>query len=85
MHYRDIFLLAVVIQVSLTKDVFFYEKLVSKTFIKPCYHTDLRRELNIKQTQWKHIYQCKICDMPEKRLAELNYELLNNILCNKTF
>ena len=36
-----------------------------------------------EQTQWKHIYQCKICDMPDKRLAEFNYKDLNNILCKK--
>ena len=64
---------------------FFHKKLLSKKNIKPCYQTVLRRKLNIKQAYWKQIYQCKICDMPDKRLAEFNYKLLNNILCNKAF
>ena len=83
---NNINIIAVAIQVSLTKEViFFYEMLVSRKFIKSWYKTVLRRELNIEQTQWKHIYQCKIYEMPDKSVAEFNYKLLNKILCNKEF
>ena len=83
-HYRDNFFSSAYTSV-VDKRCIFYEKLVSRKFIKPCYQTALRRELNVEQKQWKHIYQCKLCDMPYKRLSEFNYKFFNNILCNKAF
>ena len=52
---EKIFFLAVVMQVSLTKDVVFYRKACQLKIIKPCYQIVLR-EPNNEQTQWKHIY-----------------------------
>lgn len=31
------------------------------------------------------IYRCKILDISDKRLAEFNYKLLNNVLCNNVY
>lgn len=64
---------------------FFYENLINKKFIKPCYQTVLQKEYNIDSIDWKYIYKCKLLDISDKRLAEFNYKLLNNILCNNVY
>ena len=64
---------------------FFYENLVNKKFTKPCYQTVLQKEYDIDSVDWKYIYKCKLSDISDKRLAEFNYKVLNNILCNNVY
>ena len=57
-----------------------------KKFQKPCYQTYLSKELNVDSNcSWKKIYTCKLTGIEDKKIAEFNYKLLNNILCNNLY
>ncbi len=42
------------------------------------------RDFNLDKTQWKDIYDNRIWQLKDKKLAEFNYKILNNILCTKS-
>ena len=62
-----------------------YEIFVRKKFHTPIYQSFLSRSLNIEQTSWFSIYSFKIQQIYDKKVAEFNFKLLNNLLCNKIF
>ena len=65
------------------KMYFFYINLINRKFQKPCYQTYLSKELHIdSNSSWKKIYKCKLTDIEDQKIAEFNYKLLNNFLCN---
>ena len=54
-----------------------------KKFRRPCYQTIVARDLNIQYIKsWTNIYVNKVKDISDTKVAEFNYKLLNNILCN---
>ena len=57
-----------------------------KQFRRPCYQTIVARDLNISDKKcWTNIYLTKVKDISNTKVAEFNYKLLNNILCNNYF
>ena len=40
-------------------------------------------ELYLLEKDWQEIYICKIINMPDKKLAQFNFKLLNNIIVSK--
>ena len=58
---------------------------VRKKFHIPVYQSYLSRTLNIERPSWTSIYSFKIKHIFEKKVAEFNFKLLNNLLCNKIF
>ena len=68
------------------KSNFFYGILLRKKFQKPCYQNILAREFDITgHNSWYHIYRRKIKNIFDTELAEFNYKLLNNLLCNNLY
>ena len=62
---------------------FYYNILLMKKFRRPCYQTIVARDLNIQDKKcWTNIYLNKVKDISDTKVAEFNYKLLNNILCN---
>ena len=62
---------------------FYYNILLMKKFRRPCYQTIIARDLNIQDNNcWTNIYLNKVKDISDTKVAEFNYKLLNNILCN---
>jgi hypothetical protein len=65
---------------------FFYKNLIHKKFVKPCYQTKLSQEFAIPVNDsnlWKNIYSRK--DINDNKIAEFNYKMLHNILCNNAY
>ena len=60
----------------------FYDILLKKKFQKPCFQTILSREFDITSTEWYSVYNKKVKQISDKNVAEFNYKLLNNLLCN---
>lgn len=63
----------------------FYEIFVQKKFQPPIYQSFLSRTFDIEKMSWRHIYENKVKKMYEKKIAEFNYKLLNNLLCNRAY
>ena len=45
----------------------------------------MNRRFNICENSWKNIYRNKITSSYDKCIAEFNYKLLNNLLCNNLY
>ena len=67
------------------KNKFFYDILLKKKFQKPCFQTILSREFDITSTEWYSVYNKKVKQISDKNVAEFNYKLLNNLLCNNYY
>ena len=66
-----------------TKD--FYNIFVKKKFQVPIMQTKYKKEFNIAKSDWEKIYLNKVKLLQDKKIAEFNYMLLNNILSNNYF
>lgn len=61
----------------------FYSRLIKRRFQAPCTQSKLEKEFKLEsKNAWKSIYTQKIKNTKDKALAEFNYKLLNNLLCN---
>ena len=45
----------------------------------------MKRRFDICEISWKNIYHNKITSSYDKVIAEFNYKLLNNLLCNNLY
>ena len=73
------------VEVSDISSKMMYTIFVKRKFHKPLYQSFYSRNLNIEKSSWTNVYKNKIEDMYERKVAEFNFQLLNNILCNKLF
>ena len=73
------------VDISEITSKFLYEMFVRKKFHIPIYQSFLSRTLNIERSSWTSIYSCKIKQIFDKKVAEFNLKLLNNLLCNNIF
>ena len=73
------------VDISDVTSKFLYEIFVRKKFHTPIYQSFLSRTLNIERSSWFSIYSFKIQQIYDKKVAEYNFKLLNNLLCNKIF
>ena len=65
------------------KSNLYYEIFVKQNFHKPNYQSTLSRMFNITdKSVWKTIYQNKIQKIKDSAIAEFNYNVLNNLICN---
>ena len=65
---------------------YFYSKIKKLKLQTPCSQNKLSTEFKItNKADWEYIYLCKIKLMEDTKLAEFNYKLLNNILCNNYY
>ena len=67
---------------------FFYKNVIHKKFVKPCYQSKLSQEFAIPVNDsnlWKNIYTRKVKDINDNKIAEFNYKMLHNILCNNAY
>ena len=65
---------------------FFYNNLIKKKFVKPYYQKKLSEDYGINdRIHWENIYLNKIRYVEDSQLADFNYRLLNNILCNNAY
>ena len=69
-----------------TKSNFYYSIFIDNKFQKSVQENKWNRIFNIKEGYiWKNVYVSKIKNMYEKRIAEFNYKLLNDILNNNVY
>lgn len=69
-----------------TKSDFYYSIFIDNKFQKSVQENKWNRIFNIKEGYiWKNVYVSKIKNMYEKRIAEFNYKLLNDILNNNVY
>ena len=73
------------VDISEITSKFLYEMFVQKKFHIPIYQSFLSRTLNIERSSWTSIYSLKIKEIFDKKVAEFNFKLLNNLLCNNIF
>ena len=64
---------------------FYYEIFKNKKFLKPCYLHKLKQEFNIQDSCFSKIYFSKIIKTFDKKIADFNYRLLNNLLNNRNY
>ena len=65
---------------------FFYEILIRKKFHVPCYQRSIAQTFDLHEKRiWNSIYFHKIENVVDKNIAEFNYKLLNNLLCNNFY
>ena len=65
---------------------FFYEILIRKKFHVPCYQRSIAQTFDLHEKRiWNSIYFHKIENVVDKNIAEFNYKLLNNLLCNNYY
>ena len=64
---------------------FFYNILLEKKIHVPCYRSYVNRRFDICENSWKNIYHNRITLFYDKVIAEFNYKLLNNLLCNNLY
>ena len=62
-----------------------YYLLVRNKFVKPIAITKWQRDFNILllEMEWRDIYVCKIINIPDTRVAQFNFKMLNNIVVSK--
>ena len=63
---------------------FYYSNLVKYIFKKPYYQSFYSRLFKIEKDHWNLIYKAKI-SLNNRKLAEFNYKLINDILSNYSF
>ena len=73
------------VDISEITSKFLYEMFVQKKFHIPIYQSFLSRTLNIERSSWTSIYSLKVKEIFDKKVAEFNFKLLNNLLCNNIF
>ena len=73
------------VDISEITSKFLYEMFVQKKFHIPIYQSFLSRTLNIERSSWTSIYSLKIKEIFDKKVAEFNFKLLNNLICNNIF
>lgn len=57
--------------------------MIKRKFQAPCTQSILEKEFKLESKNvWKSIYTQKNKNIKDKALAEFNYKLLNNLLCN---
>ena len=61
---------------------FFYKILLQKRCQVPCYQSYFHRMYELSMNSWGNIYHHKIALAYDKDIAQFNYKLLNNLLCN---
>lgn len=64
---------------------FFHENLVNKKILNLVIRLFYKWSILVILFIGNIIYRCKILDISDKRLAEFNYKLLNNVLCNNVY
>ncbi len=65
------------------KSKFYYNILVKKKAEPNYMHAKWEREFMIDPSSWTKIYEDRIWNIQDKKLAEFNYKLLNNIICTR--
>ena len=61
---------------------YFYDIFLKKIFITPAIQTKYTKEFNLIKQDWENIYLNKIYRIKDKKIADFNYKLINNILSN---
>ena len=64
---------------------FFYKLFCNKIFESPLHQSTLSRNYNIQKSSWGLIYKQKILNTYDKKVAEFNFKLLNNLLSNRFY
>ena len=64
---------------------YFYDILLKKKFTTPAIQIKYTKEFNLSKQDWENIYMNKIYRIKDKKIAEFNYKLINNILSNNYF
>ena len=77
------------LQNSRNRDTFttkyFYDILLKKKFTTPAIQIKYTKEFNLSKQDCENIYMNKIYRIQDKKIAEFNYKLINNILSNNYF
>ena len=83
-RHKELFLFSIGLEnVRVMKSNLYYEIFVKQNFHKPNYQSTLSRTFNITdKSVWKTIYQNKIQKIKDSAIAEFNYNVLNNLICN---
>ena len=83
-RHKELFLFSIGLEnVRLMKSNLYYEIFVKQNFHKPNYQSTLSRIFNITdKSVWKTIYQNKIQKIKDSAIAEFNYNVLKNLICN---
>ena len=69
--------------IRIKKSNFYYGIFVKHKFHRPCYQSLLSRTLHIEDSAcWNVIYRNKILKIQNSKVAEFNYNILNNLLYN---
>ena len=64
---------------------YFYDIFLKKKFTTPAIQIKYTKEFNLTKQDWENIYMNKIYRIKDKKIAEFNYKLINNILSNNYF
>ena len=83
--YHKFLFLNVYDDIEHKKCKFFYKILLQKRFQVPCYQSFLNRMYDLSMNSWGNIYHHKITLAYDKDIAQFNYKLLNNLLCNNLY
>ena len=59
---------------------YFYDIFLKKKFITPAIQIKYAKEFNLTKQDWENIYMNKIYRIKDKKIAEFNYKLIDNIL-----
>ncbi len=66
------------------KSKFYYNIMIDKKAEPNYMLKKWERDFTLDNTHWKNIYNDKIWQIKDKKLAEFNYKFLNNILCTRS-
>ena len=69
------------------KSKFYYQILIDHKYESNYMHKKWENEFTLENTDWKNIYKGRVWDLKDRKLAEFNYKLLNNInniICTKS-